>query len=101
MENERKRLAALGVWTQARLDWSHPSRTLEKALVADQKRKKIQDSFFKCVYFFFTCPLLGDFPPRMGRFFFLTRTDSKNSPVSKNKPKKIINYPEYPGHCIK
>ncbi len=46
VENERERLAALGVWTQARLGWSQPSRTPEKALVVDQKRKIFKIYFF-------------------------------------------------------
>ncbi len=105
MENERKRQAALWVWTQARLDWSHPSRTPEKDLVADQKKKKIYSRllfylllFIKCVYFFLPTHCWG-VSPKNGTVFFFTRTDSKNKPVSKNKLKKIINYPEYLGHC--
>jgi hypothetical protein len=70
MVNERKRLAALGVWPQARLDWSHPSRTLEKALVADQKRKKFKTPFFKCVYVFLPAHCWGTFPQEWDGFFF-------------------------------
>jgi hypothetical protein len=46
VENERERLAALGVWTQAWLGWSQPPRTPKKALVVDQKRKIFKILFF-------------------------------------------------------
>jgi hypothetical protein len=78
MEIERKRLAALGVWPQARLDWSHPSRTPEKALVVDQKRKS-QDSVFYYYFFilsvftFLYLPIAGGHSPKNGTVFFFTR----------------------------
>jgi hypothetical protein len=52
MEIERKRLAALGVWPQGRLDWSHPSRTPEKALIVDQKRKSQDFVIFLIIFLF-------------------------------------------------
>jgi hypothetical protein len=47
VENERRRLAALGIWPQARLVRARPPRTPETALVDDPKRKiKLNISLF-------------------------------------------------------
>ncbi len=70
MESERERLAALGVWPQAWLGRSQPSRTPEKALVVDQKRKILEIDFLLCVFTFFYLPIVGGLSHKNGTVFF-------------------------------